>query len=76
VWDLNERGGVLGQSLAAVVVDDFCDPDQALAAARKLVAEGVPVVVGVLGRRASGLLNLRRRGHHFHLPRGDQPTAD
>jgi branched-chain amino acid transport system substrate-binding protein len=46
VQDLNKRGGVLGEPLAAVVVDDFCDPDQALAAAQKLVAEGVPAVVG------------------------------
>jgi branched-chain amino acid transport system substrate-binding protein len=46
VQDLNERGGVLGEPLAAVLVDDFCDPDQAVAAATKLVAEGVPFVVG------------------------------
>jgi branched-chain amino acid transport system substrate-binding protein len=46
VRDLNERGGVLGESLAAVLVDDFCDPDQALAAARKLVADGVSLAVG------------------------------
>jgi branched-chain amino acid transport system substrate-binding protein len=46
VQDLNERGGVLGEPLAAVLVDDFCDPDQAVAAAHKLVAEGVPFVVG------------------------------
>jgi branched-chain amino acid transport system substrate-binding protein len=44
--DLNATGGVLGQSLEAVLVDDFCDPDQAMAAAQKLVAEGVPLVVG------------------------------
>ena len=46
VRDLNERGGVLGEPVAAVVVDDYCDPDQAVAAARKLVADGVPFVVG------------------------------
>ena len=46
VHDLNERGGVLGEPLAAVVVDDFCDPEQAVAAAHKLKAEGVPFVVG------------------------------
>jgi branched-chain amino acid transport system substrate-binding protein len=46
VQDLNQRGGVLGEQLATVVVDDYCDPDQALAAAHKLVAEAVPVVVG------------------------------
>ncbi len=44
--DLNAAGGVLGQTLEPVLVDDFCDPDQALAAAHKLVAEGVPFVVG------------------------------
>ncbi|MGH6902720.1 MAG: branched-chain amino acid ABC transporter substrate-binding protein [Geminicoccaceae bacterium] len=44
--DVNERGGVLGEPLAAVLVDDFCDPGQAVAAAQKLVAEGVPFVVG------------------------------
>jgi branched-chain amino acid transport system substrate-binding protein len=46
VEDLNAAGGILGQSLEPVLVDDFCDPDQAIAAARKLVAEGVPFVVG------------------------------
>lgn len=44
--DLNARGGVLGQTLTTVLVDDYCDPDQAIAAANKLVAEGVPFVVG------------------------------
>ena len=44
--NLNAAGGVLGQMLEPVLVDDFCDPDQALAAARKLVAEAVPFVVG------------------------------
>ncbi len=43
---LNDRGGVLGEPLAMVLVDDYCDPDQAVAAANKLVAEGVPFVVG------------------------------
>jgi branched-chain amino acid transport system substrate-binding protein len=46
VQNLNEHGGVLGESLVPVLVDDFCDPDQAKAAANKLVAEGVPFVVG------------------------------
>lgn len=44
--DLNDRDGVLGEPLARVLVDDFCDPDQAVAAADKLVAEDVPFVVG------------------------------
>ncbi|MGH6899468.1 MAG: branched-chain amino acid ABC transporter substrate-binding protein [Geminicoccaceae bacterium] len=44
--DLNARGGVLGEPLAVALVDDYCDPGQAVAAAQKLVAEGVPFVVG------------------------------
>jgi branched-chain amino acid transport system substrate-binding protein len=44
--DLNAAGGVLGQSLEPVLVDDYCDPEQAVAAAQKLVADGVPFVVG------------------------------
>jgi branched-chain amino acid transport system substrate-binding protein len=46
VEDLNRGGGLLGEPLAMVLVDDYCDQDQALAAASKLVAEGVPAVVG------------------------------
>jgi branched-chain amino acid transport system substrate-binding protein len=46
VQDLNQRGGVLADSLVAVLVDDFCDPEQAVAAAKRLVADGVRVVVG------------------------------
>jgi branched-chain amino acid transport system substrate-binding protein len=46
VQDLNRRGGVLGEVLIPVLVDDFCDPQQAVAAAKKLVADGVRFVVG------------------------------
>ena len=46
VQALNERGGVLGQSVATVLADDFCDPEQAVAAANKMLAEGVSFVVG------------------------------
>ena len=46
VQDLNDRGGVLGEAMVAVVVDDFCDPEQGMAAAKKLVGDGVPFVVG------------------------------
>lgn len=44
--DINAAGGLLGQQVRAIVVDDFCDPEQAVAAARKLVGEGVVFVVG------------------------------
>ena len=46
VEDLNAKGGVLGQSVELIVGDDFCDPDQAVALARKLVSDGVAFVAG------------------------------
>jgi branched-chain amino acid transport system substrate-binding protein len=46
VADLNAAGGVLGQQVQLITADDFCDPEQAVAAARKLVSEGVIFVVG------------------------------
>ena len=44
--DINAAGGVLGQQVRLITVDDFCDPGQAVAAAQKLVADGVVLVVG------------------------------
>ena len=46
VEDLNAKGGVLGQTVSSSCGDDFCDPDQAVAVARKLVSDGVVFVVG------------------------------
>ena len=46
--DLNARGGVLGQRLRLIVVDDACDPDQAVAVANQLVSERVAMVTGHL----------------------------
>jgi branched-chain amino acid transport system substrate-binding protein len=46
VADINAAGGVLGQQVQLVTADDFCDPEQAVAAARKLVSDGVNFVVG------------------------------
>ena len=46
VADINAAGGVLGQQVRLITVDDFCDPVQAVAAAQKLVADGVVFVVG------------------------------
>lgn len=43
---INAAGGLLGQQIVAVSVDDACDPKQAEAAARQLVSEGVIVVIG------------------------------
>ena len=46
VADLNAAGGVLGQQVQLITADDFCDPEQAVAAAKKLVSDGVIFVVG------------------------------
>jgi branched-chain amino acid transport system substrate-binding protein len=46
VTDLNAAGGLLGQQVQLITAGDFCDPEQAVAAARKLVSDGVIFVVG------------------------------
>jgi branched-chain amino acid transport system substrate-binding protein len=46
VADLNAAGGVLGQQVRLITADDYCDSEQAVAAARKLVSDGVIFVVG------------------------------
>ena len=53
VENLNAKGGVLGQSVELIVGDDFCDPDQAVALARKLVSDGVVLVAGHLCSHSS-----------------------
>src|SRR5690349_5794391 len=46
VADINAAGGLLGNQLRLVIADDFCDPQQAVVAAHKLVDDGVVLVVG------------------------------
>ena len=46
VADINSAGGVLDQQVRLIAADDFCDPEQAVAAANKLVGDGVRLVVG------------------------------
>jgi branched-chain amino acid transport system substrate-binding protein len=46
VNDISARGGLLGQKLAYVEVDDGCDPDQAEAAAQEINSELPAVVIG------------------------------
>jgi branched-chain amino acid transport system substrate-binding protein len=53
VADLNARGGVLGQPLRLIAADDACGLEQAVTAARKLVAAGVRLVVGHMCSHAS-----------------------
>ena len=49
--DLNAAGGVLGEQIGIVTADDYCDGEQAVAAANKLVAAGI---VAVFGHQCSG----------------------
>jgi branched-chain amino acid transport system substrate-binding protein len=51
VADLNSRGGVLGEQIELITADDYCEGEQAVAAANKLMAAGV---VAVLGHVCSG----------------------
>jgi branched-chain amino acid transport system substrate-binding protein len=53
IAELNARGGVLGQRVELLIVDDYCDPEQAIAAAEKLVAARVAAVIGHLCSGAS-----------------------
>jgi branched-chain amino acid transport system substrate-binding protein len=46
VADINAADGVLGQQLRLTIADDFCDPEQAVVTAQKLVGDGVVFVVG------------------------------
>src|SRR3954464_7783149 len=46
VADINAAGGVRGEEVQLVTADDFCDPDQAIAAAQQLVSQGVTFVAG------------------------------
>jgi branched-chain amino acid transport system substrate-binding protein len=46
VADLNANGGLLGDQIRLISVDDACEPQQALAAAQKLIADQVVFVIG------------------------------
>jgi branched-chain amino acid transport system substrate-binding protein len=46
VAELNEAGGLLGEPIELIVADDYCDGEQAVAAARKLITDGVVFVAG------------------------------
>ena len=46
VAHINADGGVLGQRVELTLADDACDPEQAVAVAKKLVSDGVVFVAG------------------------------
>jgi branched-chain amino acid transport system substrate-binding protein len=50
---LNNKGGLLGQNIIVISVDDACEPLQAKAVARQLLSEGVVFVVGHVCSAAS-----------------------
>src|SRR4051794_41823158 len=52
--ELNAAGGLLGQRVALSLADDYCDPEQAVAAARKLVAGKAGAGVGPPWSGAAG----------------------
>jgi branched-chain amino acid transport system substrate-binding protein len=51
VADLNVKGGVLGEQIELIKADDYCEGEQAVAVANKLVADAV---VAVFGHQCSG----------------------
>jgi branched-chain amino acid transport system substrate-binding protein len=46
ISEISAAGGFLGETVETVVADDYCDPQQAVAAANKLIADRVKVVIG------------------------------
>ncbi len=48
VEQINLKGGVNGKKLEAVLLDDVCEPKQAVAVANKVVSNGISFVVGHL----------------------------
>jgi branched-chain amino acid transport system substrate-binding protein len=53
IAELNATGGVLGQQVELLMVDDYCNPEQAIAAAHALVEARVAAVIGHLCSGAS-----------------------
>jgi branched-chain amino acid transport system substrate-binding protein len=53
IAELNAAGGVLGEQVQLLLVDDYCDAEQAIAAAKKLVEARVAAVIGHLCSGAS-----------------------
>ena len=78
VADINAAGGVLGQQVRLITADDFCDPVQAVAAAQKLVRDGVVFVdrALLLRRFDPGVGSLRGGEHPADLAGLDKSDAD
>jgi branched-chain amino acid transport system substrate-binding protein len=50
---LNDEGGLLGEEIVVISLDDACEPEQAKTVAQQLVSEGVILVVGHVCSSAS-----------------------
>ena len=48
VAEVNAAGGLLGQEVVLDLADDYCDAEQAMLVAQKLVADKVAAVIGHL----------------------------
>jgi branched-chain amino acid transport system substrate-binding protein len=46
VEDINARGGVLGQKIVVMLLDDACDPRQAVAVMNRMVATKIAAIIG------------------------------
>jgi hypothetical protein len=46
IQDINHAGGVLGKNVTSDFQDDGTDPAKAVIGAKKLIADGVPVIIG------------------------------
>ena len=78
VAEINEAGGLLGQSVEVVLADDYCEAEQGVAAARKLIAAGVVFVAGHLcsGAAIPASATVPGGRHHHDLRYRDQPETD
>ena len=75
VAEINEAGGLLGEPVEVVLADDYCDPEQGVAAARKLIADRVVFIAGHLcsGRRHPGLGAVQEAGIVMISPTATNP---
>jgi branched-chain amino acid transport system substrate-binding protein len=75
--DLNAKGGILGESLELILVDDGCNAELAPLAAEKLVSEAVAVAFGATcsGAAIAASKVYRRAGILMVGGGRDQPAA-
>ena len=78
VADINAAGGVLGQQVQLITVDDFCDPEQAVAAAQEAGQRRCDLRrrALLLPCRDPGIGSLRGGGRPADLAGVDQSDVD